>query len=135
MKSKRKVLIVLAIAIILCFVSMIGSSLIQTSFGKTDVIEYNVTLSELATMIRENNQDTGRDIKVDFTEDTTSNFHFRLFVPENSSADNPVPGIVCAHGGDNTLEVQLPFYIELVRRGYVVIAMDFAGHGETTTLF
>ena len=131
MKSKKRTLTVLVIALVLCFISMIGGSLVQANLGKTAVSDHNVTLADLAASIRANNEQTGRDIKIDFTEDTVSNVHFRLFVPENASADNPVPGIVCAHGGDNTLEVQLPFYVELARRGFVVISMDFAGHGET----
>ena len=34
-----------------------------------------------------------------------------------------------AHGFINTREMQSPFAIELARRGFVVLAMDMAGHG------
>ena len=46
----------LAVALVLCFVSMIGTSCMQTNWGKTDVKVHNVTLSELAQTIRENNE-------------------------------------------------------------------------------
>ena len=131
MKQKKKTIIVLIIALALCFVSMVGSSLVQSNFARTDVTDYKVTLAELAEMIRSNNEITGRDIQTHFTEDSVANFHFRLFVPENATAETPAPAVVCTHGFDNMLEVQLPFYVELARRGFVVIAMDFTSHGET----
>ena len=51
----------------LCFVSMVGSSLVQSNFARTDVTDYKVTLAELAEMIRGNNEITGRDIQTHFT--------------------------------------------------------------------
>ena len=52
-----------------------------------------------------------------------------LYIPEGVSAQNPAPGILAVHGYINSREVQSGFAIEFARRGYVVLAMDQAGHG------
>ncbi|MDX1491260.1 MAG: alpha/beta fold hydrolase [Pseudohongiellaceae bacterium] len=52
-----------------------------------------------------------------------------LYIPEGVSAENPAPGILAVHGYINSKEVQAGFAIEFARRGYVVLAMDQAGHG------
>jgi len=53
-----------------------------------------------------------------------------LFVPKDASKDNKKPGIVLTHGYLNSRELQLPFAIELARRGFVVLAVDREGHGN-----
>lgn len=53
-----------------------------------------------------------------------------LFVPKDASKDNKKPGIVLTHGYLNNREMQLPFAIELARRGFVVLAVDREGHGN-----
>lgn len=119
----------LAVALVLCFVSMIGTSCMQANWGKTDVSVFTGTLSELAEMIRNNNEEAGKDIQVTFTEDSTYNFSFMTLIPSNASTSNPVPAIVCSHGAFNSKEMQLPGYIELARRGFVVVSIDMPGHG------
>jgi len=52
-----------------------------------------------------------------------------LYVPPTATAAHPAPGVLVSHGYINTREMQSPFAIELSRRGYVVLAMDMAGHG------
>jgi pimeloyl-ACP methyl ester carboxylesterase len=52
-----------------------------------------------------------------------------LYVPAGASAAHPAPAVLASHGYINTREMQSPFAIELSRRGYVVLAMDMAGHG------
>lgn len=121
----------LVVALVLCFVSMIGTSCMQTNWGKNDVSVFTGTLSDVAGMIRDNNAAAGKDIQVTFTEDTASSFSFMTIIPENATADNPVPAVVCCHGGANTKEMQMPGYIELARRGFVVVTMDASGHGYT----
>lgn len=130
-KRKSKIALALVIAIALMVVSMVGTALMESQFFAAKRTEFNVTLSELAQRIRENNEETGKDIQIHFTEDVMNNFHFRLFIPNTATADHPAPAIVCAHGGSNVLELQMPFYIELARRGYVVASIDMAGHGES----
>ncbi|MEA5048725.1 MAG: alpha/beta fold hydrolase [Eubacteriales bacterium] len=57
-----------------------------------------------------------------------------LFVPSNASNDTPAPAVLVMHGYVNQKEHQNPLAIELSRRGYVVIALDLAGHGYSEEL-
>jgi pimeloyl-ACP methyl ester carboxylesterase len=52
-----------------------------------------------------------------------------LYVPPQASPQHPAPAVLLSHGYINTREMQSPFAIELARRGFVVLAMDMAGHG------
>jgi pimeloyl-ACP methyl ester carboxylesterase len=52
-----------------------------------------------------------------------------LYVPSSATAAHPAPAIMASHGYINTREMQSPFAIELARRGFVVLAIDMAGHG------
>ncbi|MCB1664240.1 MAG: alpha/beta fold hydrolase [Pseudomonadales bacterium] len=52
-----------------------------------------------------------------------------LYIPPGVDAQHPAPGILAIHGYINSREVQSGFAIEFARRGYVVLAMDQAGHG------
>jgi pimeloyl-ACP methyl ester carboxylesterase len=52
-----------------------------------------------------------------------------LYIPPNATSDTPAPGILAVHGYINSREVQSGFAIEFARRGYVVLALDQAGHG------
>ena len=54
-----------------------------------------------------------------------------LYIPPHVSAAAPAPAILASHGYINTREMQSPFAIELARRGFVVLAMDMAGHGAS----
>jgi len=52
-----------------------------------------------------------------------------LFVPPGATADDKAPAVVASHGMYNNREMQDSTYIELARRGYVVLAVDMLGHG------
>lgn len=126
---KKSTKIVLCIALALCLISMIGSSCMQSNWGKTDVSVFTGSLTEVADIIRENNAAYGKNIQVTFTESTRANISFITLIPENASDDNPVPAVVCVHGKYNSKEMQLNNYVELARRGFVVVSIDMAGHG------
>jgi hypothetical protein len=55
----------------------------------------------------------------------------KLFRPVAATADNPMPAIINMHGYQNDKNVQDPFSIELARRGFVVLAPDSLGHGDS----
>ena len=46
----------LVVALVLCFVSMIGTSCMQTNWGKNDVSVFTGTLSDVAGMIRDSSR-------------------------------------------------------------------------------
>jgi dienelactone hydrolase len=54
-----------------------------------------------------------------------------LFIPKNATPDHPAPAIACSHGWQVNSEYQEAFYIEFARRGYVVVAIDMYGHGDS----
>jgi pimeloyl-ACP methyl ester carboxylesterase len=54
-----------------------------------------------------------------------------LAVPLGASASNPLPGVVVIHGLASSKEQMNAFTIELGRRGFVVLAIDAAGHGDS----
>lgn len=55
----------------------------------------------------------------------------KLFRPKIATGENPLPAIVNMHGYQNDKNVQDPFSIELARRGFVVLAPDSLGHGDS----
>ncbi|MFI4973573.1 MAG: alpha/beta hydrolase [Caulobacterales bacterium] len=66
---------------------------------------------------------------VRFPGDGGVQFAGLLYTPPSATPEHPAPAVLVAHGFINTREMQSPFAIELARRGYVVLAMDMAGHG------
>jgi len=108
---------------------MLGTFAMQHNWGKTRVTQKTITLSELAGMIEANNAANNKKVDITFQR-SPAIISFTLYEPKSADGKR-VPAIVCTHGGSNTKEMQMPFYIELVRRGFVVIAFDWAGHGRT----
>lgn len=108
--AKSRVKIGLAIALCLCMISMIATSIIQTGMGKVEV--KTLTLESI----------TGHTMSA------------KLYIPENATAENPAPAIVCAHGWYNNKENQDSFAVEFSRRGYVVLAYDMYSHGNSEEL-
>lgn len=104
MKKTNKIL--LAVSLILCLVSIIFAGAIQTDFGKIDMVE----------------------ISLETEAGTLTGYMFR---PKTATAETPAPAIVCSHGYLNNREMQDANYVELARRGYVVIAMNAYAHGDS----
>ncbi len=69
---------------------------------------------------------------ITFTTDTGAESHAKLFMPENATAETPAPAVLLCHGYTADLDAMEPFAIELTRRGYVVMALDMYGHGESS---
>lgn len=130
-KFEHKELPMLILALCLCLISMIGTACMQGNWGRTSVKTYYLTTAELAEMIRANNQITGKDIQTTFSEDTNARFSFMSMIPKSARADNPAPAVILIHGGGASKEIEMNNYIELCRRGFVVISMDASQHGFT----
>lgn len=126
---------VLLIALGCMLVSTLGTFLLATDFFTAKEEVYNVTMAELAGMIDQNNATYGKDIQVHFTRNSNYwyNLSFIVYKPRNATPENPAPLVVCSHGGSSRKELQQPFYLELVRRGFVVISIDKGGNGATDT--
>lgn len=131
MKFKRKSVIGLAVLLALCLVSMIGANIVQSSFGKVTVKQYNMTTEEIANEIKNNNENFGKDVEVSFTSNNVYNMSFTTYIPQNASTENKVPAIIVTHGMYASRQVTANLCIELSRRGFVIINIDGAGHGKT----
>lgn len=131
MNIKKRTKVWLAAALILCLISAIGVSFVQSNFGSTSVSTYSMTLTEIADAIRANNAAYGKNVEISFTESETAKMQFKLLVPKNATQENPVPAIVTCHGSLNNKEMQNINYVGWARRGFVVISMDGAGHDGT----
>lgn len=107
-KIKKSAKLWLCIGLVLCLVGAIGASLVQTSFGSVKV--------------------------EDLRFETTSGHRMSglLFIPEGVSAENPAPAVVVSHGMYNNREMQDLNFVELSRRGFVVLSMDMFSHGNSS---
>ena len=130
-KNMSKSTLSLIIVIAMLFVSMIGVSLVQTNGWSVKETTFTGTLSEVAAQITENTDNNGKVVDILFDKNDSAQISFTMYVPKNATASNPAPVIVCAHGWNNSKEMQLSNFTELARRGYVVIAFDLSGHGRS----
>ncbi|MDR1894718.1 MAG: alpha/beta fold hydrolase [Spirochaetales bacterium] len=105
LKKKAKFWLITALA--LCLVSVIGASLIQSNGGR-------VTIKDLRWETTKGYQMSGL-----------------LFVPKGVTAENKAPAIVVSHGMYNNREMQDLNFVELSRRGFVVLSMDMYNHGNS----
>ena len=100
-------LIVLIICILVMVITSVVSGNIMTDGGKV------------------------RTENLTFTTDIGAEAHAKLYVPETATADSPAPAVILCHGYTASSDDMEPNAIELSRRGYVVMALDLYGHGET----
>src|SRR5690625_1965394 len=106
-KTKTNAKRIVIISLILCAISMIGASLIQTSGGEVEIKDLRWETSRGHTMSA------------------------LLYIPEDVSANNKAPAIVTSHGWYNNREMQDLNAVEYSRRGYVVMSIDMYGHGNS----
>jgi hypothetical protein len=97
----------LVLSLVLVLISAVGASLVQTAGGTVKVKEMYWETS------------TGVGLSA------------LLFKPDSATAENPAPAIVVSHGRYNNKEMQEGNFVELARRGYVVISIDMYGHGDS----
>lgn len=78
---------------------------------------------------------SGGTVKIEditFTTDVGASSHARLYIPATATAETPAPAVILCHGYTANLDAMEPNAIELSRRGYVVMALDLYGHGDST---
>jgi len=106
-ESKRLPALMLVISLCLCLISMIFSSAIQGSFGRVKVEELRLVDS------------------MGYAVST------QLYRPVSATAENKAPCIITVEGWYNNKEMQDLYSVEYARRGYVVLAVDMHGHGDS----
>jgi len=100
----------LVLSLVLILISAIGASLVQSGGGSIAVKDLKWETS------------SGRMINA------------LLFTPAGATADEKAPAVVTTHGWWNNREMQDANYVELARRGYVVLSIDMYGHGNSDPL-
>ena len=100
----------LIVSLVLMLVSATGASLVQTGGGSIAVKDMRWETS------------SGRILSA------------LLFTPDTATVDDKAPAIVVSHGWWNNREMQDANYVELARRGYVVVSIDMYGHGNSDPL-
>ena len=105
-KKNRRVWLWIAIACML--ISIIGSSLVQTSFGDVEIRKINLVVGDDDTL------------------------YAQMYIPKDATADHKLPLVVLQHGSQHNLQMQDMNMVELARRGFIVISGDALGHGSST---
>lgn len=100
----------LVVSIVLVAISAIGASAVQTGGGSVRIED-----------MRWETQ-TGKTMSA------------LLFVPDSATSEDPAPAVVVSHGWFNNREMQDLNYVELARRGFVVMSIDMYGHGDSEWL-
>jgi len=107
MKVKKSAKFWIVIALVLCLIGSIGASCVQSCGNK-------VTIKDMSW-------------------ESPSGFLLSgtLYKPPTASTVAPAPAVVTVEGWYNNKEMQDLYSIELSRRGFVVLALDMHGHGNT----
>lgn len=105
--SVRKNRIWLLVAVALFLLSGIGASAVQNGGGSVEVEDLRWETPSGHTMSA------------------------MLFKPDSATTAEPAPAVIASHGWYNSREMQDLNYVELSRRGYVVISIDMYGHGNS----
>ncbi len=128
LKEHKRTLICLLIGLVAILISSICGSLIQSAGGKLTVTDLRDATNEgtlTQLVVDAEGVETTEEVAVE--GEVKSGI---LFKPNAATAESPHPGVVLTHGYLNNRELQLPFAIELARRGFVVLAVDREGHGN-----
>lgn len=108
MKGKKKQAFRwLCIAIVMMLIGLAGASIVQSSFGHVKVKD------------------------IEFCTDAGTNVKGKVFVPNTATIEDPAPCIVLCHGMYADSGILDQNFVELSRRGYVVLSYDAPSHGES----
>lgn len=106
-KTKKTAKRLLCLSVILMLLCGIVVSAVQTSGGKVAMRELMIETDSGYTMSA------------------------YLFIPQTATSENPAPAIVTSHGYLNNKEMTDANYVELARRGFVVLSVDQPDHGDS----
>lgn len=104
--SWKKAAALLTALLVILFVCMACADGIQRDGGKVEITE-------------------------GWIETDVGNLMYKLYTPENATAEHKAPGVLLLHGYQNDHETCAAYAIELARRGAVVLCLDEYGHGSS----
>jgi len=132
-KQNKKSLLMLAISLVVILVTSFLGSLIQTK-------GYSLTITDLRDAKNSGvllDETTGEKVQYDSGNGKMKDVAVSgvvasglLYMPKDASETNKLPAVVLTHGYLNNRELQMPFAVELARRGFIVLAIDREGHGN-----
>ncbi|NVM19262.1 MAG: alpha/beta hydrolase [Candidatus Lokiarchaeota archaeon] len=105
---KNKAAVVFCVLVVVILFSAIMSSAFQNNFGTIDV---RIVM---------------------FNDDEGERIVGKLYRPLTATSGDPAPGILGLHGYNNDKDVERPAAIELAKAGFVVLALDQLGHGDSS---
>ena len=108
-RRSKKALIALIICLVIAMGSMLVANMVQRDFGNIDVVTAAFSVED------------GTD-----TYDIT----YKIYIPKEADASNPLPALLCLHGYQNDSETSAAFAIEAAKRGMVAVCIDEFGHGH-----
>jgi|GEM_PF-1290587 len=78
------------------------------------------------------NSDFGNlDVEIVMIPDGDHEVSGLLYRPRVAASDNPLPAVVLVHGISSAKESMSSIALELARRGFVALAIDAVGHGDS----
>jgi hypothetical protein len=107
MEKDKKIRLYFFISIVLVVFSGLMAYGFQTNFGTIDVEQVAITHTDGTKMVG------------------------KLYRPVGVDSAHPAPGILTIHGYNNDKDVQRGTSLELARAGFVVLAIDQIGHGDS----
>lgn len=127
--TKTAIAVICVVALLL--VSMLGSFIVQTNFFSVKQEVTLCSMKDLLKTIEDNNKETGKDLGATLSKGSDGQISMTTYIPKNATAETPAPCIIAAHGWNNSKEMQIQNFVELSKRGFVVVAVDLAGHGRS----
>lgn len=109
-RTKKFAKIFLCVSLALMLLCGVVVSAVQTNGGKVTMKELNIE-----------------------TDDGYSMSAY-LFIPDSATKENKAPAVVTSHGYLNNKEMTDANYVELARRGFVVLAIDQPDHGDSEVI-
>ena len=125
-RHKRSICM-LCICVLLILLATFFGSMIQTAGWKYTVEDLRNASNKSKVSIQATDKDSPDEY--DVIGKVASGL---LYLPKKADKDHQVPGIVLTHGLYNNREMQESNAIELVRRGFAVLAIDYTMHGHNT---
>ena len=127
-KDSRRPMILLCICVACILLAVFVGGLVQTA-GFSATVEDLRSVSNSGTILL-TSSDLGTEKSYSVKGSVASGL---LYKPRNATKATPAPAVVLSHGLYNNREMQESNAIELVRRGYVVLAIDHGAHGHNAT--
>lgn len=110
MREKQTNIRWLLIALVLCLAGAVGEKVFESNWGHTEKKELHIV------------SESGYSLAMN------------AFIPDNAGPETKAPAVVVVHGGNDDKDLMTRYAMELARRGYVAVAIDMYGHGDSQEL-